>query len=190
MQMVKIAIRGQLCKDRPSPMRTALDPDRFRGLAPVTLDDEILDVDDVARLLKLEKTTVRVLARQGKLPARKIGKEWRFSRYVLLAWLQTPQKGGLPSALPGTRSPGATEDDANPTAPSPRRQRKRLYDGLETVSQSEAAHHLGVTPRTVQRMVADGRLPTIEAGKKRRILRSALPVHAEGPTDQVGGDGS
>ena len=42
--------------------------------------DDVLSVREVALYLKLNEQTVYRLAREGKLPARKIGRQWRFSR--------------------------------------------------------------------------------------------------------------
>jgi excisionase family DNA binding protein len=49
---------------------------------------EILDVEEVAQLLSVSPRTVREQGRQGRLPGRKVGKEWRFSRQGLLQWLR------------------------------------------------------------------------------------------------------
>ena len=45
-----------------------------------TQDGEILTVTEVARFLRVPKSTVYKLARGGELPATKIGKHWRFLR--------------------------------------------------------------------------------------------------------------
>ena len=51
------------------------------------LDDEILTVEEVARFLRVPKSTVYKLARVGELPASKIGKHWRFLRRDIHEWL-------------------------------------------------------------------------------------------------------
>jgi excisionase family DNA binding protein len=56
-------------------------------------DDEILTVTEVARFLRVPKSTVYKLARVGELPASKIGKHWRFLRRDLHQWLHSrPQQ--------------------------------------------------------------------------------------------------
>lgn len=50
-------------------------------------EKDVLDVEDVAALMDLNTETVRRLAREGKLPGRKVGGAWRFSKPALLAWL-------------------------------------------------------------------------------------------------------
>lgn len=42
-----------------------------------------LTVDDAAAALQLNRQTVAKWLRQGKLPGRKIGREWRISRKAL-----------------------------------------------------------------------------------------------------------
>jgi excisionase family DNA binding protein len=42
--------------------------------------DDVLTVDDVARLLELKPYTVKEYARRGILPGRKLGRTWRFLR--------------------------------------------------------------------------------------------------------------
>ncbi len=48
---------------------------------------EVLTVQGAADLLQLEKKVVLEMAEAGKLPGRKLGTEWRFSRSAILAWL-------------------------------------------------------------------------------------------------------
>ena len=51
---------------------------------------EVLTVPDVARYLKLPISTIYALAQEGQLPGRKIGRQWRFYKPLLDAWLQHP----------------------------------------------------------------------------------------------------
>jgi excisionase family DNA binding protein len=55
--------------------------------APVALTDEVLTLEEAAALLKLPADTVRSRAEEGELPGRRFGKEWRFARMAVLAWL-------------------------------------------------------------------------------------------------------
>jgi len=50
-------------------------------------DGEILTVMEVARFLRVPKSTVYKLARVGELPASKIGKHWRFLRRDIHEWM-------------------------------------------------------------------------------------------------------
>lgn len=48
---------------------------------------EVLNADQAAEYLGFHPGTVREKARLGEIPGRKMGREWRFSRSALLAWL-------------------------------------------------------------------------------------------------------
>ncbi|TPW13760.1 MAG: hypothetical protein FD129_1214 [bacterium] len=52
-------------------------------------EHEILTVPDVARFLRVPKSTVYKLARLGELPASKIGKHWRFLRRDIQQWVHS-----------------------------------------------------------------------------------------------------
>jgi excisionase family DNA binding protein len=49
--------------------------------------DEVLTLEEVAAFLKLAVDAVRSRAEEGELPGRRFGKEWRFARVAVLAWL-------------------------------------------------------------------------------------------------------
>jgi len=57
-------------------------------------DGEILTVMDVARFLRVPKSTVYKLARVGELPASKIGKHWRFLRRDIHEWMHSRSHQG------------------------------------------------------------------------------------------------
>lgn len=51
-------------------------------------NSDVMDIDDIARYLKLPKPTVYKLARDGRLPGRKIGRQWRFHKDTIDAYLK------------------------------------------------------------------------------------------------------
>ncbi|WP_447977025.1 helix-turn-helix domain-containing protein [Candidatus Nitrospira bockiana] len=51
------------------------------------METEILTVGEVARFLRVPKSTVYKLARLGDLPASKVGKHWRFLRQDVQRWI-------------------------------------------------------------------------------------------------------
>lgn len=57
---------------------------KVAALLATTLADDVLDVNAAAALLKLHPDTVTQLAASGDLPARKVGRAWRFRRAALL----------------------------------------------------------------------------------------------------------
>lgn len=48
---------------------------------------DILTVDEAAELLKIPRSSVYKLAQQGKIPAKKVGRHWRFHRTTLVNWI-------------------------------------------------------------------------------------------------------
>ncbi len=57
------------------------------GFAFRPTDDEVLTLEEVAALLRVEPQVVRELATAGELPSRELAGEWRFARAAVLAWL-------------------------------------------------------------------------------------------------------
>ena len=49
-------------------------------------DPEILTPQEAAEFLRVPLLTVQRQAKAGRLPGRRVGREWRFSRSVLLEW--------------------------------------------------------------------------------------------------------
>lgn len=50
-------------------------------------DDMILTLEEVSEIFKVSTKTVLKMLREEDLPARKIGREWRFSRNALFQWM-------------------------------------------------------------------------------------------------------
>ncbi len=50
---------------------------------------EVLNVEQASELLGVSPWTVRYEASHGRLPGRKIGREWRFSRTAILDYLSS-----------------------------------------------------------------------------------------------------
>ena len=49
----------------------------------------IMTIAEVAEYLGLHELTVRRLAREGAIPALKLGRQWRVKRDLLEAWIET-----------------------------------------------------------------------------------------------------
>jgi len=49
---------------------------------------DMLTIAEVAKYLKLHELTVRRLAREGELPAFKVGRQWRIKRNLLESWIE------------------------------------------------------------------------------------------------------
>lgn len=50
-------------------------------------NSDILTVEEAAELLKIPRSSVYKLAQEGKIPAKKVGRHWRFHRGVLLCYV-------------------------------------------------------------------------------------------------------
>lgn len=51
------------------------------------MQEILLTTEQVARYLKVDKFTVYRLVTQKKIPAFKVGNQWRFKRKMIEAWL-------------------------------------------------------------------------------------------------------
>lgn len=51
------------------------------------MENEILTLEQACEFLKVSERTMIKLLREDHLPARKIGREWRFSRKALIDWI-------------------------------------------------------------------------------------------------------
>jgi excisionase family DNA binding protein len=52
---------------------------------------EVLNAEQAGQFLQIDAAVVNEMAESGKLPGRKLGTAWRFSRAALVAWLSTPE---------------------------------------------------------------------------------------------------
>ena len=64
-------------------------------------EDQVMNVKEVSEYLRLAESTVYKLASEGKLPGRKVGGTWRFSRKGLEDWLRAVE--GRQSDVPPIR---------------------------------------------------------------------------------------
>lgn len=55
--------------------------------------ENLIDIQQVAEYLQMNKMTVYKLARQGKIPAFKVASEWRFKKDLIDQWLLSQLKG-------------------------------------------------------------------------------------------------
>ena len=50
--------------------------------------DTVLTIAELAKYLKISRSTLYKLAQEGKLPAQKVGRHWRFHREAVDEWLK------------------------------------------------------------------------------------------------------
>jgi excisionase family DNA binding protein len=73
----------------------------------ITTNHAVLILAEAARFLRVKKAALQELAEEGRVPARKIGDEWRFFRGALETWLS----GKSTSAMAFLEQAGAFKDD-------------------------------------------------------------------------------
>ncbi len=56
-------------------------------------EHEILTLEEVARYLRLKPQTIYKWAQEKRIPAVKLGKDWRFRRSILDRWLDEQMLG-------------------------------------------------------------------------------------------------
>ncbi len=64
------------------PRVSRIDPDRLNADGPraALTSDQVMTAAEVAELLHLPVSTVYYLANRGELPAKRLGRSWRFLR--------------------------------------------------------------------------------------------------------------
>jgi excisionase family DNA binding protein len=66
------------------------------------MSDEIMTVEELAKYLKTGVTTIYNLAQKGKIPATKVGNQWRFRKEKINEWLDQGGKASFKGKSKGT----------------------------------------------------------------------------------------
>ena len=79
-------VLGRLRLRRRNGSPTTIDP----GDMPENTieDNEVLTVTQVSKLLQLHPRTIYKLAQTGMIPARRVGKSWRFLKSEIMKWFE------------------------------------------------------------------------------------------------------
>jgi excisionase family DNA binding protein len=64
------------------------------------MGDDLLTVPEVSTYLRKSASTIYRLTRQGKLPAKKVGGTWRYSRRGLDEWLRATRAAPTVEVIP------------------------------------------------------------------------------------------
>ncbi|MEW6137998.1 MAG: helix-turn-helix domain-containing protein [Thermodesulfobacteriota bacterium] len=54
---------------------------------------DVLTIDELSVYLKIPKSTLYKLVREGKVPSQKIGRHWRFGKKAIDRWLEDKRLG-------------------------------------------------------------------------------------------------
>lgn len=79
-------------------------------------DDDVLDSFEAAELLKIGRQVLLRECRAGRVPATRVGVQWRFSRQRLLDWIAS----GENTARQGTEAPAPDPQPEPKPARKPR----------------------------------------------------------------------
>ena len=150
------------------------------------MDDAFLTTDEVLEYLQVNIRTVYRLIKAGKIPAVRVGRQWRFRKRDIDVWLETQ----------GPRAGRAGTGSSRAVTPAGRRQRILIVDDEETIRElllktlALAEYEVDVAPdgRTaVDRMrliqydllITDLRMPGVDGLtviREARRLKADIPV--------------
>jgi len=54
----------------------------------MAITNEILTLNELAKYLRIPRSTAYKLAQQGKIPCQKVGRHWRFRKESVDKWLE------------------------------------------------------------------------------------------------------
>jgi excisionase family DNA binding protein len=75
------------------------------------IDETFLTTEEVLEYLQVNLRTVYRLIKAGKIPAVRVGRQWRFRKRDIDAWLDSQRpRGGRAAAAPGAAAPRAVVD--------------------------------------------------------------------------------
>jgi len=60
------------------------------------MDVEVVGLSGAAEIMKLSVEAVDIMARNGAVPAFRVGSEWRFETHKLLDWMKNKETNGTP----------------------------------------------------------------------------------------------
>lgn len=61
---------------------------RYRGEWMAENPTEVMTIDELAAYLRIPKSTLYKLVREGKVPCQKVGRHWRFRKPAIDRWLE------------------------------------------------------------------------------------------------------
>lgn len=56
---------------------------------------DVLNIEELAAYLKISKSTLYKLVREGKIPSQKVGRHWRFRKKAIDRWLEETRPGKM-----------------------------------------------------------------------------------------------
>src|SRR5207244_2632147 len=103
---------------RPEQSRgtQAKRPERGEGPPRVIMEETFLTTEEVLAYLQVNLRTVYRLIKAGKIPAVRVGRQWRFRKRDIDAWLdsQRPRGGRSAAATSASAAPSARTSTERP----------------------------------------------------------------------------
>ena len=62
-------------------------------MRPMASDRAVLTVKEICEMLRVNQTTVYKMVRQGRIPAFRVGSDWRFRANEIVHWMAENTKG-------------------------------------------------------------------------------------------------
>ena len=75
------------------------------GASALMIDDTFLTTDEVLEYLQVNLRTVYRLIKAGRIPAVRVGRQWRFRKGDLDAWLDSQRRGATAPVAPAAPQP-------------------------------------------------------------------------------------
>ena len=123
---------------------------------------EMLTAKELEEILQVDRSTVYRMAEAGRLPAMKVGKQWRFPADELDSWFATRMTAPLPPARPATPARPGIDSQSRPLA-------SLLPLACVQLIQNAFAELLGVMA-----VITDGLLPSQSAVNVSRRIDSRI----------------
>lgn len=87
--MSKLAFTKEGERLQPASDAVVLEPLPYSKGVTTMNDKEVLNADELAALLGVDRKTVYDYAARGQIPHRRLGRRFLFSRTAVMAWLAT-----------------------------------------------------------------------------------------------------
>src|SRR5262252_1828688 len=131
------------------------------------MDESFLTTEEVLEYLQVNLRTVYRLIKAGKIPAVRVGRQWRFRKRDIDAWLETQRPRGGSRAAAGTPRP----------APVPMAGRPRVHVVDMASDGRTALERLRIIPYDL--LITDLKMPGVDGLtviREARRLKADLPV--------------
>src|SRR5437867_13189545 len=84
------------------------------------IDETFLTTEEVLEYLQVNLRTVHRLTKAGKIPAVRVGRQWRFRKRDIDSWLDSQRPRGGARAAAGSAAPAAVQTRPTTAAARPR----------------------------------------------------------------------